>query len=88
MNEESYRLIEENTRLKQEVDRLTKDRDSLRKILAINHLIDQKGNEILAKMVLTASKTICADYGKPSGDRHNCPEQAEANRKAREKNGD
>ena len=71
-----------------EIEGLTKERDFFKKTLAINHLLDQKGNELLAKMVLTASKTICADCGKPSDDRHNCPEQASANRKAREKNGD
>ena len=64
------------------IAKLTKERDFFKKTLAINHLLDQKGNEILAKMVLTASKTICADCGKPSGDRHSCPEQARANQKA------
>ena len=73
-----------------EIEELTKERDFFKKTLAINHLLDQKGAEILGKMVATASKTICADCGKPSGDRHSCPEQASANQKAQREmnNGD
>ena len=74
--------LKEIARLRGEAERLTKERDFFKKTLAINHLLDQKGSEILAKMVLTASKTYCADCGKPSSDHHNCPEQARANQKA------
>ena len=140
MTDDRRKEIEENWNIEdciREIAKLEKERDFFKKTLAINHLLDQKGAEILGKMVATAGeklapfseeqtaraderlceiasrmeihngvtddelaqveieaanilaasgrKTICADCGKPSGDRHNCPEQAAANRKARAK---
>jgi hypothetical protein len=44
------------------------------------HICDEDDEEVTEKPKTMA---ICADCGKPTGEIHNCPEQARANRKAR-----
>ena len=69
-----------------EITKLETKNEGLSAIIELSLRADKE----LMRVLLAAGKpkqtrTICADCGKPSGDRHNCPEQAAANRKAREK---
>lgn len=61
MNEESYRIIEENTRLKKEVERLRKENAGLKKIIDLSRYVDEKEQELLRGIISTGVEN--ADKG-------------------------